>query len=177
MESDTPVAIRYPRGGEDETIKAHFYGGQTPCDIALRCDFGGRERVDCVLITHGRIASEAIRAKRMLAKEGIALGLMLAERLKPYDELALRVAERLPFGCPIVTLEEEIRAGGMGMLLTDALGRIGALDGRRISMMATDDRFGIQETNEPIYKTVGIDADSIADCVRDLCPILQKGSF
>jgi deoxyxylulose-5-phosphate synthase len=102
---------------------------------------------------------------------------MLAERLKPYDELARAVAERLPKDCPLVTLEEEIRAGGMGMLLIDALARMGALSGRNYHIMATDDCFGIQEVSEPIYKTMGIDAQSVAETVRDICPILQKGSF
>jgi deoxyxylulose-5-phosphate synthase len=87
------------------------------------------------------------------------------------------VAKRLPHGCPIVTLEEEIRAGGMGMLLTDALGRLGTLEGREVSIMATDDRFGIQNKNESIYKTMGIDALRIAETVKGVCPILQKGSF
>ena len=177
LESDTPVAIRYSRGEEDPDIKTHFYGTQPPRDIGLRCDFAERERVDCVLITHGRIAKEAILAKQMLAKEGIALGLILAERLKPYDELARAVAERLPPHCPVLTLEEEIRAGGMGMLLTDELRKIGALEGRAVKIMATDDRFGIQNKNEPIYKTMGIDAQSVVSAVKDMCPILQKGSF
>ena len=175
--SDSPVAIRYARGGEDPDIKAHFYGGGAISDIDLRCDFSEREQIDCVLITHGRIAKEAILAKHMLAKEGISLGLMLAESLKPYDVLAQKVAEKLPFGCPVITLEEEIRAGGMGMLLTDALRRMGVLEGREVSIMATDDRFGIQKTNESIYKTMGIDALRIAETVKGVCPILQKGSF
>ena len=178
LKSDAPVAIRYAGGEECFSIKWHFYGEQPPRDISLRSDYGEGDSPDCVVITHGKIAQEVILAKEQLKKEGIFLGILLAEYLKPYDRLACEVTKWLPEGCPIVTVEEEIRAGGMGMLVLDALARIGALEGRQTEIIATDDRFGIQSENEPIYKTMGIDAQSIVRTVKKICPIRAgKGSF
>ncbi len=173
---NTPSAIRYGRGEENPAIMAHFYGNGEPTDIGIRADFAETDRPDAVLVVHGRIAAEAIAAKHALAERGISLGLILAEYLKPYDRLAEQIAPLLPAGVPLLTLEEELRAGGMGMNLTDALSRTGHLD-RKICIMALDDSFGEQTVNEDIYKTARLDREAIFEKVRSLCRMpAGKGS-
>ena len=61
-------------------------------------------------------------AAEILAAKSVKTGIILLEMLKPYDRTASLVANALPAGsCGVIFLEEEIRNGGMGMLLSDAL--------------------------------------------------------
>ena len=64
--------------------------------------------------------------------------------------------------------EDEIRAGGFGMMLSDALCRAGALDGHPYTILATTDGFVTQDKPEPIYRTAGVDAAAMVEELRGL---------
>ncbi len=167
LERGGPCAIRYPNGYEDPVIVKSFYGNAASCGIGVRNDFlhapnDTPEALDGMIITHGRIAAEAIKAKEALAEQGKNIGILLLEQLKPYDETAVQILPLLPEkACKVVFLEEEIRAGGMGMLLSDALLKHEKMQNKEVILMATDDNFAIQNKKEPIYKSVGVDWESI----------------
>lgn len=169
--SNGPVAIRYPNGYEDPAIVNAFYGNAVPCGIGVRNNYihhpsDNAEHLDSVLITHGRIVKEAMAAADLLATQSHRMGILLLEQLKPYAEVAGQVAALLPKKeCKIVFLEEEIRAGGMGMMLSDALSGYEVMRNKTVSIMAVDDEFAVQEKNEPIYKSVGIDRESIVKTI------------
>lgn len=169
LHRDLPVAIRYPSGCENPAVVNAFYGGKTFTDIGVRADFAisEREENDVILITHGRIVTEAMRAEELLAARGIRMGILLLEMLKPYGEVAADVARYLPEReAKIVFLEEEIRTGGMGMLLSDALSDCPAMQNKTTSIIALPDGFGVQSADEPIRHSFGLDAEAI---VRNVC--------
>jgi 1-deoxy-D-xylulose-5-phosphate synthase len=169
LESGTPVAIRYPNGGEDDRIRDTFYADGAPADVSVRESNPGNHAVPAaVIITHGRITREALTARERLAAEGIPVGILLCEYLKPYDKLATEIRDRLPAGVPLLFAEEEIRAGGFGMMLSDALCRSGALDGHPYTILATTDGFVTQDKPEPIYRTAGVDAAAMVEELRGL---------
>ena len=169
-----PAAIRYPNGGEDARLLESFYSQGNPTDIGVResvFDGGGVSAaisavVSAVVITHGRITVEALKARDILAEEGILVKVLLCEYLKPYDRLAENIAPRLPEGVPVLFLEEEMRAGGFGMMLSDALTRAGRLEGHPFAILATDDSFVSQTRPEPIYRTAGVDAQAVLETIR-----------
>ncbi len=167
LESNSPSAIRYPNGYEDPCIVSEFYGNAVPCGIGVRSNYlrvpsDTPEALDGVIITHGRIAAEAIKAKNALEEQGKRIGILLLEQLKPYGETAKQILPLLPQKpCRVVFLEEEIRTGGMGMLLSDALRRHEIMSNKEVIIMATDESFAVQDKNEPIYKSVGVDWESI----------------
>ena len=168
-----PVAIRYPNGGEDAHLRDTFYPDGDPTDIGIReSDPACHEIPAAIVITHGRITKEALAARDRLAEEGIGVGILLCEYLKPYDRLAAEVAARLPDGVPLLFLEEEIRAGGFGMLLSDALIRGGMPASRPYAIMAVDDDFvhprAVSGSPEPIFRTAGIDSHAIEAKLREL---------
>ncbi len=169
MTKTGPTAIRYPRGSEDKEVVTHFYGGAKPADVALRRDFEPGERVDAVIITHGRIVSEAMGAQTLAAKQGIRVGILLCECIKPYDALAEELRRALA-DCDgsLITLEEEIRAGGFGMLVMDKLRGFPELLHRPFRIMAVDDSFVEQTRNEDIYRTAGVSAEDVVKVVEEL---------
>lgn len=160
-----PVAIRYPNGREHDDVLTSFYPNGAYTDIDVRA--WQNEGADCIIVTHGKIVREAIKASKSLAEQGIRAGILLCEYIKPYDKLADRVAELIGNPeTPIVFLEEEIRAGGFGMMLSDAMARQGSLP--RHTIMAIDDNFVMQTKNESVYTTAGLDAESIERAVNSL---------
>ena len=165
IDDNCPVAIRYPNGRENDDVLSRFYPDGAYADIDVRA--WNIEGARCVIVTHGKIVREAIKAVDSLAAQGIRAGILLCEYIKPYDKLANRVAELIGNpDTPIVFLEEEIRAGGFGMMLSDAMARLGKLP--RHAIMAIDDNFVQQTRDESVYTTAGLDAQCIENTVKTL---------
>ena len=159
------MAIRYPNGREHDDVLTRFYPGGACDDIDVRA--WNEQGAQCIIVTHGKIVREAIKAVEALQEQGVRAGILLCEYIKPYDNLAARVAELIGnTETPIVFLEEEIRAGGFGMMLSDVMRRQGTLAEHAI--MAVDDNFVVQTKNESVYTTAGIDAKSIENAVKSL---------
>ena len=167
-----PAAIRYPNGGEDDLLKATFYPDGEPTDVGVRESNPANPAIpDAVIVTHGRITREALAARERLATEGILVGILLCEYIKPYEALAEEIAARLPAGVPVLFVEEEIRAGGFGMMLTDALRRNGGLAGHPNAVLAIANGFVTQGKNETILRTAGVDAEAM---VKELKTLLGR---
>ena len=169
--SAEPCAIRYPSGAENSSLIAHFYGDDADrSEIGIRCDFDENEQRIAVIVTHGRIAAEAIKAAEELGNKGISVGIILLEMLKPYDESARLVIEALPQGVRgVLFLEEEIRSGGMGMNLLDKTSRFLEENEIRARILATDDDFVENvETGSNIFAAAGVDANSIVKTVAEM---------
>ena len=169
LNSDCPCAIRYPSGFESKVLIDRFYGKQASF-TGLKSDFGANDTIDVVIITHGRIALEAVKAADAAKEKGIRVGIILLEMLKPYDVTAGKVSDMIPQSTKgVIFLEEEIHSGGMGVNLREKLDARGVLDGCKTAFMAVDDSFvDVRNPDEHIYKTAGIDADSICKKIIDL---------
>ncbi len=160
-------AIRYPSGSEDERIVKAFYLDGDCENIGVRADF---ENVpENIIITHGRIAAECLSAEDILKGEGIDAGIILCEYAAPYDALADDIIKLLggARGKTVTFVEEEIKAGGFSMMLSEALRSKGVLDGIKYSVMATVDPFVTREKGQTYIMASGLDAPSIAEKIRN----------
>ena len=168
--SNLPCAIRYPNGIECETVVDAFYSdGVYSAPAAVR-NYTDNDEPSVVIITHGRIVCEAMIAADNLKKQGISVGIILLEMLKPYDKTAKTVLKLLPQKCcGLIFLEEEIKSGGMGMNLSDVMTRSCGISSERIRILATDDSFVTKRrSGEHIYRSAGIDAESIGVTAKEL---------
>ena len=167
--SDMPCAVRYPSGQENEAIVESFYkSGEYGVPSAVR-DYGAEDKPELVIITDGRIATEAIEAKRILSSSGVSVGIILLEMIKPYSECAEYVKALLPSRIKnIIFLEEELRCGGMGMNLSDTMERRRMLDGVSYEIIAVDDSFvDKREIGQSIYSAAHVDsAEIIATAIK-----------
>jgi len=169
LERNMPCAIRYPNGTEKDDIVSAFYSGERKLPLGAVCNFEKHTPLDAVIVTHGRIAQNALVAQKMLGERGVAVGIVLLEVLKPYNVTLDNILSLIPDGTrSIVFLEEEIRSGGMGVCLCDELSKRGEVN-INTKIMAVDDIFVTdRKVGEDIYTSAGIDADSICAAINKI---------
>lgn len=161
----TPTAIRYCSGCEQDAVLTRFYPeGQRSDTLSCRDDFP-QTAPDAVIVTDGRVVSEAMTAADSWHEQtGKRAGIVLLERVKPYELAAEHLAARLPqTPAHVIFLEEDIRAGGMGMMLSDVLSRTHPtlMANKRITILAPEDNFVVRERKESIYTTAGVSSEQI----------------
>ncbi len=167
---DGVSAIRYPNGSEQEQVIDAFYGcdDRAPGQIGVRV-WGDPSPDALSIVTHGRIAASVLDVAKELREGGRAVRVLLCEYLTPYADLSAKIAPLL--GQKVLFVEEEVRAGGFGMNLADALCRAGALDQRQYAIVAADDGFATPVAGQSVAEAAGVDAASILSAAQRL---LQK---
>jgi len=160
---NSPVAIRYPNASENKDISSKFIDIDSTKELSIKIDFEKNDTIDIMIITHGKILSEAEKAKNKLKEQGIKVGIILLEVLKPYDKIAQTIASIIPSELKgIISLEEEIKSGGVGMNLYYALKKCSDFDLSKYTVMATDDTFVAKRcAGQSIYDAANISADHI----------------
>ena len=158
-------AIRYPSGSEIDKITEEFYSDGEIEAIGIRTDFDVTNPPENIIVTHGRIAAECIEAKKILESRGANVGIILCEYISPYSRLADEISAVISgkkIGS-VTFVEEEIRSGGFGMLLSDEMMRKGYLCGTKYTIMAADDPFVKREAGQSYLESAGLCAKNIAD--------------
>lgn len=172
IRSGCPSAIRYPNGCEDPEIVSTFYPDGLPKEPGISLyGFDDVRSVNCAIVVHGRMASEALRVSKKLRSEGITCGIVLCEIIKPYSSVASLIAGAIK-NCDslrgILFLEEEIFAGGFGMCMSNALKDIGALENIKFDCLASKDSFVIPTAEITVFEAAGVDERSVYDAVNNL---------
>ena len=168
VESNAPALIRYPAGSESEKIKKAFYGEKDE-KIRVRCDFAEDVSPKNIMVTHGRIAHECLCAKELLSERGADLGIVLCEYLSPYESLAEEVGEIIRRVAPerVYFVEEEIKNGGFGMILSEKMRECGYLEGVNYSICAVEDPFVVRKVGESYLEASGLDRVSLANLISE----------
>jgi 1-deoxy-D-xylulose-5-phosphate synthase len=120
LQSSGPVFIRFPRGaGTGVKVK------DVPATLEVGKAETLREGSDLVLWALGPMVAEANRlAARLIAEEGLSVGVVNARFVKPLDtELLARHGASVPL---IVTLEDHVAEGGFGSAVLEALQQMGS---------------------------------------------------
>ncbi len=167
LESGETAAVRYPNAVENEGIVSAFYGDGAPDKLGVRAYLTGKAP-RAAIICHGRIAAECLSAaKKVKEASGYDVAVLLCEYIKPYGELAKAVTERLPDSVSTLAfVEEEILGGGFGMTLSHELRSRG--DRREHELFAPSDSFVFSKKGESIFKSAGVDSDTVAEKLIDL---------
>ena len=169
------AAIRYPGGSPNKEVLAAFYPmgtSEDACPTVRVWESNGAPTL--TVITHGRIAAEALRAARELSASGIAVRILLCEYIAPYAALA---EELIPLfaGDRLLFFEEEIRVGGFGENLVAALRARGALHNKKYAILAAENGFAVPKTGETVWRAAGVDASSLCAAVYTLMKKENEG--
>ncbi len=153
-----PVAIRYPKA----TVERHS-GSREP--IALGRSEILRQGDDGLIVACGTLSSHALSAVDLLAKEGLAIGLINARFVKPLDCVLLPAAvERAPW---VITVEEHALATGFGSALLEAISDAG-VHASRVVRLGIPDRFIEHAERSELLADLGLDSTGIAARCRSL---------
>lgn len=159
---DGPSAIRYPNGSECDAVVEMFYPDGRYQAPGLVKNFSDLDSPELLIVTHGRIVCQAMEAQKRLEADGITVGIVLLEILKPYEEAARRLAPLVSPRCGLIFLEEEIKSGGMGMNLSEQMRNVYGVSDDQIRILAVNDSFvEHREKDQSIYDAAGIGVSDI----------------
>lgn len=155
-----PCAVRYPSGIENAEIVDRFYSNGSFSDISFKTDFTDEEKdsLDALIITYGRIVSEAVKAVEEM-KNDYKIGIVLLETLKPYEENINGILDALGKNVrSLLFYEEEIMNGGMGMTLSQLIRNQLAERNIKYDILATNDTFAAHsEKGQNAYEMANVD--------------------
>jgi 1-deoxy-D-xylulose-5-phosphate synthase len=152
-----PVAIRYPRGvGLGVSLE------EPMTDLPIGAAETLRDGVDVGILAVGTMVAPAQRAAELLKAEGIEATVVDARFVKPLDQQTiLDVAHTC--GC-IVTVEENVLAGGFGSAVTSLLAQKDVTI--PVRMLGIPDRVFEQASQQRLRELAGLTANDIAAAAR-----------
>lgn len=158
---NSPVVIRYPRGGEGE-IKFE------KCDnVELGKAEILKEGEDLTIIAIGKMVERAMEVSDILTEQGIDCEVINARFLKPLDTCTIETSIRKTRNA--ITIEDGILRGGLATSVNELINE-SKIDGVHMKAYGYDDVFVQHGSVEELEKQNGLDAESIALSIQ----ILQK---
>jgi len=151
LDSDGPIAIRYPKGPVPSTPDLPV----EPLPIGRWEE--RRKGSDAAIFAVGRMVEVAIEAAERLALQGIECTVVNARWIKPVDPRIVDWAKRHPI---VMTVEDNVGAGGFGGAVLEALAPYGLAG--RVRTLALPDQFLPQGKAAEILRENGLDAAGIA---------------
>ena len=158
VNSNMPVAIRYPRGGDIlKDIKS-----------LTEIKYGKWEKIingeKIAIIAVGKMVQHAILAKKILEKNGINPLIISATFVKPQDKELLK--ELVDNKYNIVTIEDNIISGGFGNSVLMNLVELGFEN--KFKALGFKDDFITHGAVNILYKEAKLDGDGIAETIIEL---------
>ena len=152
---DGPIAIRYPKGGAVNSCRTHR---NRTCRADLGCD-------DVTLVAVGRVVEITEKAANDLAERGVSAGVVNARWVKPLDP---RIIEWTPGVAHVITLEDNVLAGGFGAAVMEAFVAAGL--SKQFTSIGVPDQYLPFGTASDVMESAQMDHDSVVE------RILETGS-
>lgn len=149
-----PVAIRYPRGGEDDCFTKDT-GGTADCVI--------RQGKDFTFVVYGTLICEAIKAAKCLAEDGIECEIVKLNQLIPLNaEQVLNSVEKTH---RLLVIEDVIRPNSVGRALAHQLAERNIAT-ESMCLLSSGIDFVPHGSVGELRALLGIDANSIVKTVK-----------
>lgn len=152
-----PVAVRYPRGEAADTKMD---------DDFREIPFGTWETLsegkDLTIIACGNMVATAVETADLLEQVGLSTGVVNGRFIKPMDkDLLFNTVAKTDH---ILTIEENVLAGGFGSAISETLGEAGLL--KPVRSLGISDVFVTHGSQEDLRKTLGLDPEGIVRTVK-----------
>jgi 1-deoxy-D-xylulose-5-phosphate synthase len=169
LRHDGPIAFRYPRGAA-VGVPLDPVAAPVPIGKAEVLAEGG----DVVILAVGVSVAEALTARALLADQGIRATVVDGRFVKPLDtELLVDLARRIP---RLVTVEENMRQGGFGSAVLEALNDAG-IQHAAVERIGIPDTFVEHGPQRLLRAKYGLDADAIVDAALRLLRVSELPSI
>jgi len=162
-----PVCIRYPKDyiAEQQLTEASAEPFVLGKSVVVRSCDDSRATV----ISYGSVLCEALNAGERLAEEGIKIDVINARFAAPLDG---RVIELLERGTQMVIVEDHGSACGFGSAVLEHAGQKACGLGRvKVRLLGAPRRFLRHDSRASQLMEAGINADKIADAVREIAAL------
>lgn len=152
---DCPTAVRFPRGkGEGVALDAEY------SDLPIGKSEVLSEGSDLTIIAIGNTVYPSMKAAEALRLKGRSVGVVNARFIRPIDrDMILAVAAKTK---KIMTVEENVLAGGFGSAVLEVLSDAGITD-VTVKRLGVPDEYVLQATQAQIRRRLGLDAQGIED--------------
>lgn len=154
LKQNSPVAIRYPRGGDDIPLKPlkKFNMGKWEC-------ISNKGKI--ALVAQGKMVQHAVLAAHRLKNRGIDVKIISACFAKPIDKVMLD--ELIREGTTIITIEDNVVRGGLGSYILEYVNTLGGET--KVINLGFSDEFVQQGKVDILYKLYGLDSKGIENTV------------
>jgi 1-deoxy-D-xylulose-5-phosphate synthase len=152
-----PIAIRYPKGAAVSVPS--IPAPPIPVGEAQLLSSGS----DVLLVAVGRMVEVAEKASVDLGGRGISTGVVNARWVKPLDPRILEWASPVSH---VVTLEDNVLAGGFGSAVMEAFSAAGLI--KEVTCIGVPDHFLPFGSPADLHESVGMDAVGVVDRVLAL---------
>jgi len=157
VDHEGPVAIRYPKGAAVSVPAVPV--AALPIGEAQLLSEG----TDVLLVAAGRMVETAEKAAVDIRTKGFSVGVVNARWVKPLDP---RIMEWAAPARHVVTLEDNVVAGGFGAAVMEAFAGAGLV--KEITCIGVPDHFLDFGSPADIAHAIGVDPDSVASRVLAL---------
>lgn len=161
VEFDGPMAVRYPRGqayrGLEEFLAPVEYG---KAEMLY-------EEKDIALFALGSMVSTGEHVREKLKNKGYSCTLVNARFVKPFD--TAMIDQLCQTHKLIVTMEENVLCGGMGMCITKYIHD--NYPKMRVIQVALPDAYVEHGNVTALREMLGIDSDSV---IRQILPVVES---
>lgn len=122
-----------------------------------------REGTDVAVFACGEMVCPAKQAAELLEKQGVSVAVVDLYCLKPFDwETVVRIASAVK---AVLTVEEHVPTGGMGSMVSQA---VGAECPRKVINLSLPDAPVITGTSKEVFDYYGLNAEGIAEKALEL---------
>ncbi|MFE7133783.1 1-deoxy-D-xylulose-5-phosphate synthase [Streptomyces sp. NPDC057638] len=158
---DAPTVVRFSKGAVGPEVKA--VGRIGGMDVLRDPGEAAAERPDVLLVSVGALAPMCLEIADLLDKQGISTTVVDPRWVKPVDEALAPLAERHRV---VVTVEDNVRVGGVGAAVAQAL-RDAGVD-VPLRDFGIPPRFLDHATRPEVMAEIGLTAPDIARQVTGL---------
>lgn len=163
-----PVAIRYSNAAEKSSYINRFKIMSNDPTCLFRADFDTDNVPEHIFITYGTLVERVSMAADILRAEGMNVGVLVLETLKPYRSVAKKLLPILSAAKRVVYAEEGIKNGGAAEILCTELISMGLdLSKCDYRIAAINDSFASPTVTCDLYDFVGLSADKLADKMKN----------
>lgn len=159
------VAIRYPNSREPDVLN-RFSAVCNDNLSKISVDFDINNPPEYLFITYGAIVDRVEAAADILRMEGMNVGVILLETIKPYGLVADKLLPVISSAKRVVYAEEGIKNGGAAEITREELILRGMASDTDYRIAAINDSFVIPDKLCDIYDYVGLSSQKLAEKMK-----------
>jgi 1-deoxy-D-xylulose-5-phosphate synthase len=159
LANEGPVVIRYPKG-----VARSVDGADVGSGLAARKLLADESNTVCILAI-GKMVGASLDAAALLAAKGISATVWDVRSCAPLDQSMIDNAAAHKV---VVTVEDGIREGGIGMTIEDLVSHVAGSNHTKVEVLGIPKQFIPQAKPDAILSRLGLNAEGIAATVQRL---------